>query len=130
MKQITSITHNIKVSVKTSFLPQNSSLRHQHFVFAYQIEIENLSAETIQVLKREWLIVNGFGQKQIVRGEGVVGEKPIIAPNKKYSYISGTHFPYTVGCMSGFYEIVRFETGDIVQVEIPQFVMEVPYIRN
>lgn len=128
--EVTSITHNIKVSVKTTFLPQQSSAKQRCFVFAYQIEIENLSDEPVQLIARKWIITNGFGEKDVVKGMGVVGETPVIMPKQSYKYISGTHFPYTVGCMEGIYYMNQLTSNKDIEVRIPKFVMEVPYIYN
>lgn len=121
-------TFGIRVNVKTFYLPHASSPKRKHYTFAYHIEIINESEETVQLLSREWLITDAWGNTQRVKGEGVVGLQPVIAPKENHTYTSGTHFPTPIGKMSGFYYMKNLQTNKMMKIVIPTFVMELPYI--
>ena len=119
----TQITAGIRVNVITRFIEQESVAQTVRYVFAYQIEIKNESTDVVQLMAREWNIVDGYGQHSVVRGEGVVGRKPIIAPGESYKYVSGTHFVTPIGRMSGHYKMKRITDGEQIAVLIPEFTM-------
>ena len=89
---VTATTNSIKISVETFYQPDYSYPMNQHFMFAYRITIENYGTDTVQLLRRHWNIIDGFGQRREVEGEGVVGEQPIIRSGEKYVYVSGCDF--------------------------------------
>ncbi|MDX1908813.1 MAG: Co2+/Mg2+ efflux protein ApaG [Bacteroidia bacterium] len=124
------VTEGIRVNVRTSYVRDESSPRHQYYVFAYEIEIINESLTAVQLISREWHIVNGVGEKRMVRGNGVVGHQPRIAPGESYRYVSGSHFQTPVGMMQGHYEMRRPDGEELVKVQIPAFTMIVPYLLN
>lgn len=124
------ITEGIRVSVVTQYIEQTSEKQQKKYVFAYQIEITNESSEIVQLLSREWHITNAWAGKHIVKGEGVVGRQPIISPLESHNYVSGTHFPTTMGRMEGVFLMRRFSDNEIITVKIPSFVMIVPYSLN
>lgn len=124
------VTQGIRVSVQTHYLQHESRPQHKHYVFAYRIEIKNESSETVQLLSREWHIKDAMGKKTVVKGEGVIGRQPVISPGDTYRYVSGTHFPTTVGSMTGTYFMRRFSDNAIIEVEIPLFVMATPATLN
>ena len=124
------VTRDIRVVVQTAYIPDESSPRHQHYVFAYQIEITNSSSHTVQLLTREWHILDGLGEKRLVQGDGVIGKQPVLAPGKTHQYVSGCHFSTPVGKMSGFYMMEIKEDQSRIKVDIPPFVMVAPYLNN
>lgn len=124
------VTEGIRVNVRTAYIKDESSPKHNYYVFAYQVEIINESAYSVQLLSREWHIVNGVGHRRIVQGEGVVGKQPHIAPGETHRYVSGSHFQTPLGRMSGFYSMVRKVDGTVIDVQIPPFTMMVPYLNN
>lgn len=124
------ITEGIRVNVRTAYIRDESSPKNHYYVFAYQVEIVNESTYHVQLLEREWNIMNGYGEKRVVKGEGVIGKKPHIAPGSTYRYVSGSHFPSTVGKMYGKYYMKRLIDNSVFQVDIPPFIMSVPYIHN
>lgn len=130
MMMPTAVTQGIRVSVRTQYLPNESRPQHRHYVFAYSIEIKNESDVIVQLLSREWRICDGMGGKTVVKGDGVIGRQPIIAPNDSYRYVSGTHFTTAIGCMSGLYMMRRFSDNELIEIEIPTFVMATPAILN
>lgn len=117
---------NIKVSIETQYLPEQS-IENEQYIFSYKITIENTSLEHIQLLERSWLITDANGDETSVQGEGVVGKQPHLAPQKSYTYTSGCAFKTPVGTMQGFY---LFETsdGNKVKADIPVFTLAKPNI--
>tara|TARA_X000001036_G_scaffold226248_1_gene211649 strand:- start:83 stop:517 length:435 start_codon:yes stop_codon:yes gene_type:complete len=119
-------TKSIRVSVKTTFLEKQSSPRESHFVWAYEIKIENLGSFNVQLINRTWSITDADGQTQIVKGPGVVGEQPIIQPGESFQYTSGTPLKTPSGLMVGVYEMsdpqgIRFD------VNVPAFSLDSPH---
>ncbi|MBD1433301.1 Co2+/Mg2+ efflux protein ApaG [Sphingobacterium sp. DN00404] len=117
----TQITSGVKVSVDVVYQPEYSNPAKMHFMFSYQITIENLSDVTIQLLNRHWDIFDSFGDFKQVKGEGVVGEQPILIPGSTYQYVSGCNLKSEIGYMEGHYEMIKEVDGDIFHVEIPRF---------
>lgn len=124
------LTEGIRVSVRSKFVPEESSARHMHYVFAYEIEISNESSEAVQLLKRTWNIVDGLGQKRDVHGDGVVGKQPILQPGESHRYVSGCHFHTPVGRMSGLFHMIRPKDNSDFDVGIPAFSMVLPGLNN
>ena len=124
------ITEGIRINVRTAYVKEESSPKHLYFVFAYQVEIINESANIVQLISRMWNIVDGLGGKREVAGEGVVGKQPVIAPGETYKYVSGCHFTTPIGKMSGHYLMRRQYDNQDLQIEIPPFTMMVPQLNN
>ena len=122
-------TKKISITVNPYFLEDQSEPDDQHYVWAYQVTINNLSAEVVQLKNRYWKIIDSNGSKQEVKGEGVVGEQPILNPGEKFEYTSGTPLTTPSGFMEGHYEM---ETKDGLKFEasIPQFSLDSPFISN
>lgn len=114
-------TNGVRVSVESTFLPNHSNFVLNHFVFAYDIRIENLNDFPIQLLTRHWDIYDI--EHEVVDGDGVIGEQPILQPNEVYSYQSGTEMYCRHGSMKGFYNFIRLDGNNSngFQVKIPQF---------
>ena len=119
-------TRSIRITVKPFFLDEQSSPENDHYVFAYQVKIENQGAETVQLRNRYWKITDGFGHQQEVRGEGVVGEQPVINPGDSYEYTSGTPLGTSSGIMVGTYEMVT-SGGESFDAAVPAFSLDSPY---
>ncbi|MCE5388353.1 MAG: Co2+/Mg2+ efflux protein ApaG [Acidithiobacillus sp.] len=111
---------DIHIQVDTRYLPEQSSPDENHYVFAYQILIENRGPLAAQLLNRHWIITDAEGRVQEVRGPGVVGEQPRLAPGERFQYSSGTVLPTPVGSMHGNYEWVS-EEGTNFLTPIPPF---------
>jgi ApaG protein len=120
------ITRAIRVTVKPTFLEDQSSPDENYYVWAYRVRIENQGGETVQLRDRYWRITDGFGRVQEVRGPGVVGEQPVLRPGERFEYTSGTPLPTPSGIMLGTY---RMETtaGESFDVEIPPFSLDSPH---
>ncbi len=121
-----SITRAIRVTVEPIFLDEQSSPLDSHFVWAYQVKIENDGVETVQLINRHWQITDALGRLQEVRGEGVVGEQPVLRPGEKFEYTSGTPLATPSGIMVGSYEMVTM-TGERFDVDIPAFSLDSPH---
>src|SRR2546425_443764 len=83
----TAITQGIRVSVKSRFLPEQSGAGR--YAFAYTVRIENLGQVSAQLKSRHWIITDGNGKREEVRGEGVVGNQPMLRPGEQFEYTSG-----------------------------------------
>jgi len=119
-------THSIEVIVKPLYLEEQSSPDEGHYVWAYQVRIENKSSSKVQLLNRYWRIVDAMGRIQEVRGAGVVGEQPVLGPGEAFEYTSGTPLPTPSGFMAGSYEMEGDE-GRRFEVEIPAFSLDSPH---
>lgn len=97
--------NTIDIDVKTAFLPDQSEVENERYVFAYTITIRNNGEEPAKLLNRHWVITDANGKTQEVRGEGVVGEQPYLKPGESYQYTSGTVLETPVGSMQGEYEM-------------------------
>jgi ApaG protein len=122
-------TRNIRVAVKPAFLDDQSDPDEQRYLWSYTVVIENKGPETVQLLSRYWQITDGRGHVQEVRGPGVVGAQPVIAPGQKFQYTSGCPLPTASGSMSGRYQM-RSSSGEAFEAEIPAFLLESPHERR
>lgn len=120
------ITDGIKVTVKPIYLEDQSSPSDDHYVWAYQVVIENLSDRTVQLINRHWRITDAMGRMEEVRGPGVVGEQPVLEPGERFEYTSGTPLSTPSGIMFGTYEM-ETEDGDAFDVTIPAFSLDSPH---
>lgn len=122
-------TADVEVAVWPEFLDSKSNTIGDLFVWAYHVRIDNKSKDTIQLINRYWKIIDETGVVQEVNGEGVVGEKPIIAPGGFYQYSSGVHLRYPSGIMLGKYQMQKIIDDSFFDVSIPVFSLDVPMIK-
>jgi ApaG protein len=122
-------TNGIRVQVTTKYLIERSSPRENEYWFAYFIRISNLGNETAQLLSRHWVITNTDGEVEEVRGEGVVGDKPVLEPGQIYNYNSFCHLKTPVGSMHGEYTMVK-KNGETFEAQIAPFTLAVPNALN
>lgn len=115
----------VSIDVTTHYLDKQSDPESKRFVFSYHITITNHNPVPVQLLNREWLITDGNQHVQEVKGEGVVGEQPLIEPESSYSYTSGAVLATSVGSMQGYYEMVTDE-GELFKASIPAFTLARP----
>lgn len=127
---VAQITDGIKVSVETTYQPEYSNPASEHFMFAYKIEIENLSGYSIQLLRRHWRIFDSNGNYREVEGEGVVGQQPVIEPGETHEYVSGCNLQTDMGTMHGSYEMKRLADNETLIVQIPKFSLIAPFRLN
>jgi ApaG protein len=124
-----SVTEDIKVSVRSEFSPEQSEPSENRYFWTYTIEIANLGARSVQLTHRHWKITNGQGQTEEVRGAGVVGEQPKLKPGQSFTYSSGCPLSTPSGIMVGSYRMVDDE-GRAFEVAIPPFSLDCPYARR
>lgn len=117
--------YQIDVRARPAYLADQSQPEQNRFVFAYTITIENKGQLTAQLLSRHWIITDGDGQVQEVRGEGVVGEQPVLAPGQRHVYTSGTLMASRVGTMQGSFQMLA-EDGHRFDAMIEPFRLAVP----
>jgi ApaG protein len=127
---VTAITQGVKISVDTVYQEEYSNPEKEHFMFAYQITVENLSDYAVKLMRRQWFIFDSNGTQREVEGEGVVGIQPVIAPGDSYSYVSGCNLTTDIGSMSGTYLMHRIADETDFSVDIPEFQLIVPYRLN
>ena len=123
------ITHQIVVTVEPQYMPDRSEPAKRQWFWAYTIEIENKSSRAVQLKRRHWIITDGRGVKQEVKGPGVVGEEPIIGPGESFRYTSGCPLDTPDGFMVGQYTMIG-EDGDSFLVDIPAFSLHIPATRR
>ena len=126
----TLITKGIKVSVETFYQNRYSNPIESKFVFAYRITIENLSAQTVQLLRRHWYIVESNGESREVEGEGVVGKQPVLHPGDTHQYVSWSQISTALGKMYGTYLMLNKSGGEKFYVSIPEFHLVAPAKLN
>jgi ApaG protein len=113
----------MRVEVEPRYLPEQSSPEDGIYTFAYTITITNTAQVPIQLISRHWLIDDSAGHRQEVKGLGVVGQQPLLAPGESFRYTSGCRLQSPNGTMQGSYFVVS-ESGERFDVPIPLFVLE------
>jgi ApaG protein len=119
------VNRQIEVTVEPNFLPERSSVENRQYFWSYTIVITNTGEETVQLRTRHWIITDATGRKEEVRGEGVVGEQPVLAPGERFEYTSGVPLPTASGFMTGRYQMVS-ESGDRFEIDVPMFSLDSP----
>ena len=119
----------VAIEVRTQYLAAQSNPEQNQYVFAYTITITNQSEQTVQLLDRDWKIVDADHKITRVAGDGVVGKQPQIAPGESFSYTSGTVLATPIGSMQGHYGMLA-ATGEAFKAEIPSFRLAVPNILH
>ena len=123
------VTSGIRVSVIPTFMEERSSPDENHYFWAYTVEIANEGEATVQLKTRHWIITDANGRREVVRGPGVVGQTPTLAPGQSFTYTSGCPLQTPSGIMAGSYQM-QVAGGDMVNVEIPAFSLDSPYARR
>ncbi|HSD40447.1 MAG TPA: Co2+/Mg2+ efflux protein ApaG [Burkholderiales bacterium] len=121
--------HEITVTAKTQYLADQSDEAADRYVFAYTITIRNTGAAAAQLVSRHWIITDSNGKVQEVKGLGVVGEQPKLAPGESYEYTSGAAIATPVGTMRGSYQMVA-EDGTKFDAPIPEFTLSIPRVLH
>ena len=123
------VTRDIEVTVEPNFLPEKSSAENGRYFWSYTIVITNSGDETVQLKNRHWIITDASGRQEHVRGEGVIGEQPVLAPGERFEYTSGVPLPTASGFMAGSYEM-ESESGERFEIEVPAFSLDCPEGRR
>ena len=116
-------THQIRVEVMSRHSPENS--RPGEWVFEYTVRITNLGQDTVQLLSRHWIISDAFERVEEVKGPGVIGEQPVLAPGESFKYSSWCPLKTATGSMRGTYQMVG-SAGNQFEVEIAPFALKAP----
>ena len=119
------VTRKIEVTVEPNFMPERSSAEKREYFWSYTIVITNTGAETVQLRTRHWIITDATGRQENIRGEGVIGEQPVIAPGERFEYTSGVPLPTASGFMTGRYQMVS-ESGEQFEIDVPMFSLDSP----
>lgn len=123
-------TDDIQVRATPHFEASHSQADQGEYLFSYEIEIENAGSSAVQLLSRHWFIFDSNAQYSEIKGEGVIGEQPIIHPNNTHVYSSYCKLNTDMGMMWGTYLMKRVEDGKLFEVSIPEFQLIAPYRLN
>jgi len=118
-------TAGVTVRANPSYLPERSLPERDHYVWTYHIRIENGRDAPVQLISRHWIITDGTGNVHEVRGAGVVGAQPVIAPGEAYDYVSACPLETPMGTMAGSFQMLD-EKGQGFNVAIPLFLLTSP----
>jgi ApaG protein len=123
-------TRGIAVSVSAVYLEDQSDPENNAWVWAYQVRIENLGTETVQLLRRTWRITDARGRQQVVQGDGVIGLQPVLESGESFEYTSGTPLETPSGIMTGVYHMVATLSGEPFDAVIPAFSLDHPSVQR
>jgi ApaG protein len=119
-------TRGVRVSVVAEYAPSRSQPQDHEWFFLYTITIRNEDRETVQLISRHWIITNGAGEVEEVRGPGVVGQQPVLAAGESFTYTSGCRLSTPFGKMEGTYQMVT-QSGEHFDAKIAAFTLSEPY---
>ncbi len=120
------VTRGVRVQVRSEYAPQRSNPVSGQWFFLYTVTITNEGTETVQLVSRHWIITDGHGHVEEVRGPGVVGEQPVLRPGEAYTYTSGCPLTTALGTMEGTYQMVTGD-GERFDAAIAAFILSEPY---
>ncbi|TPQ33536.1 Co2+/Mg2+ efflux protein ApaG [Bradyrhizobium guangdongense] len=123
------VTRHIEVTVEPNYVPEQSSAERGRHFWSYTIVITNSGDETVQLKTRHWIITDATGRQQEVKGEGVIGEQPVLAPGERYEYTSGVPLSTASGFMTGRYQMVS-ESGERFEIDVPTFSLDSPDLKR
>jgi len=123
------VTRGIRVRVESRYDPDRSRPDARHWFFLYTIEIANVGTETVQLLGRHWTITDANGGVEEVRGPGVVGKQPTLAPGETFEYTSACPLRTPFGTMHGTYEMVT-RGGERFAATVAPFALSEPHAIN
>jgi len=123
------VTQGIRVDVRSEFRPDRSTPSAGRHLFTYTVRIRNEGQEPAQLVWRHWTITDAHGEKEEVRGEGVVGQKPRLAAGETFEYTSFCVLKTPFGSMQGTYRMLR-EDGSEFEAVIAPFTLAVPGALN
>jgi ApaG protein len=120
------VTHDVLVEVLSQYSPENSRPQQGDWVFQYTVRITNKGAETVQLISRHWIITDAGEDVSEVKGPGVVGEQPVLAPGESFQYSSWCPLKTPMGTMRGTYQMVR-ANGEQFDIQIAPFALKARY---
>jgi ApaG protein len=124
------LTRGVRIVAQPRYVPEQSDAAARRYFFAYHITIRNEGEQTVQLVSRHWVITNGEGKVEEVRGPGVVGHQPILAPGEAFEYTSACPLDTAVGTMHGEFNMVLPESSDSFDARIAPFRLAVPNALN
>lgn len=119
------VTRGIRITVQPEYMADRSAPHESNFLFAYHITIQNEGAEPVKLVSRHWIITDGSGRQEQVRGPGVVGEQPHLQPGEGFRYTSACPLPTPVGTMHGSFQMVT-DGGEAFDAMIKPFTLAYP----
>ena len=123
------VTEGIEVEVTAEYRPERSEPGRRRWLFAYTVTIRNTGPAPAQLLTRHWIIVDGAGHREEVRGDGVVGNQPRLEPGQAFEYTSFCVLQTPHGSMRGSYQMRR-DDGSGFDAEIAPFALVMPGSLN
>jgi ApaG protein len=120
------LTRGIRVAVVAEYAPDRSYPSQQQWFFLYTITITNEGRETVQLMSRHWIITDGSGHVEEVKGPGVVGQQPVLRTGEAFTYTSGCPLTTPFGTMEGTYQMVS-QSDESFDVKIAPFTLSEPY---
>jgi ApaG protein len=120
------VTNNVSVEVLSQYSAENSHPQQGEWVFQYTVRITNKGADTVQLISRHWIITDAAEDVSEVKGPGVVGEQPVLAPGESFQYSSWCPLKTPMGTMRGTYQMVRV-SGEKFDIEIAPFALKARY---
>ena len=120
------VTRGVRVFVRSEYAAEKSRPSQNEWFFLYTVRISNEGDEPVQLITRHWVITDGTGRVEEVRGPGVVGKQPTLKPGESFEYTSGCPLPTPFGVMEGTYQMVS-ESGALFDVKIAPFTLSEPY---
>jgi ApaG protein len=119
-------TRGVRIAVQSRYVPEQSAPDREHWLFAYTVRISNEGDTTVQLVSRHWIITDAEGHVEEVRGPGVVGEQPILAPGESFEYTSACPLGTPFGTMHGTYRMVTMD-GERFDAAIAPFTLAEPH---
>jgi ApaG protein len=124
------VTHGVRIMAWARFEPRHSDPHAGRYLFSYRITITNRTKDTIQLLRRHWVITDSLGPMREVEGQGVVGQQPVLEPGEEFSYSSACDLRSGFGRMQGTYRMIRMRDGHLFDVRIPEMQLLFPHAAN
>jgi ApaG protein len=121
--------YDVTVAARATYVADQSDPSRNQYVFAYTITVTNTGSIAARLLSRHWIITDGDHHVQEVKGQGVVGQQPLLNPGESFEYTSGTHLATAVGTMRGTYQMVA-DDGRTFDATIPPFTLSVPRVLH
>jgi ApaG protein len=123
------LTQGIRVQVRSAYMPEQSRPQDDYYIFSYRVRLTNEGEAPTQLISRHWIITDADGQVQEVRGQGVVGQQPRLAPGESFEYESFCPLPTPLGSMQGSYQMLE-DGGGVFEAQIPVFTLAIPQRLN
>ncbi|MBL6749142.1 MAG: Co2+/Mg2+ efflux protein ApaG [Nevskia sp.] len=123
------LTRGVRIVVQPRYVPDQSDPPNRSYLFAYHVTIRNEGTQTVKLVSRHWIITNGEGKVDEVKGPGVVGHQPSLKPGEQFQYTSGCPLNTPVGTMHGSFQMV-FDNGETFDAQIDPFRLAVPRVLN